>query len=159
MNHEEIRKEMKNGKTLNEICEEHNVSLQDLFKALKKGNPGRSKNKMKHIHEQGNRYIIARHVGKGLVYYGSFESAEEAIQTRNRLIANDWNTTNIDCHGDMYIRGKGREYYILKSFKNRKNIRVLGLKTKEEARKVRDICMDCNWDMTLVRKKREELGI
>ena len=52
------------------------------------------RNKMKNIHKNGKGYIIRKTQNKKQKSYGCFKNKEEAIQKRDWLDKNEWNTTH-----------------------------------------------------------------
>lgn len=62
-----------------DYCEEHDWSKDCL-----------PDNTMKHIRKRGNNYAIVKQIGENHVYFGSFNSLQEAVNHRDYCVAENW---------------------------------------------------------------------
>lgn len=62
-----------------DYCEEHDWSKDCL-----------PDNTMKHIRKRGNNYAIVKQIGEKHVYFGSFNSLQEAVNHRDYCVAENW---------------------------------------------------------------------
>lgn len=101
----------------------------------------------RHIHKQGNEYLIYMKSENDLEYFGTYPSLEEAKKMRNKLIENDWNlsdSTNVEKISD-FIYFDGNFYFIEKEIDNQK--RIYGVyKNKNQAISDEKTLKKYDWD-------------
>lgn len=118
MNIVQIRKELQNGKSIEEVCNNHKISFKELCaachgyvrKEINKDN-FQSKDGEKYIFCRNNRYAVKKHVrGKGRIF-GTYNSLEDAILVRDALIKDGWHQTHVDriCSEVGVIRRSGHK--------------------------------------------------
>lgn len=102
---EQIRNDLKNGSTLDEVCNKYSLTFKELLEVFKSdfhsySKPRKSKKKRtsstgkKHIYERGSaRSYWIQKEGK---YYGHYKTLDDAVAVRNGLILNDWNKDELD---------------------------------------------------------------
>ena len=95
MTSKEIRSKMLNGETIEEVCQEYQITFPELLRKMSKlGNEKRyNKNS---TFRTGHIYIGKSSSGKYVVrksktYYGSFNSLDDAVKVRDWFIRNGWN--------------------------------------------------------------------
>ena len=155
MNHEDIMKDLRNGKTINEVCHENNITLKELFKLIRKPH---NRKLPKHIYKIGGRYLIRKHKHGKTENYGSFRNLNKAIEIRNKLIENDWNLQPQEYMGLMYIQPDNNGWKIQKVI-NKSVKHIVGFKTLEEAIQVRDMLVKFNWDLDYLELICKQLGV
>ena len=101
----------------------------------------------RHIHKQGNEYLIYMKLENDLEYFGTYPSLEEAKKMRNKLIENDWSlsdSANVEKISD-FIYFDGNFYFIEKEIDNQK--RIYGVyKNKNQAISDEKILKKYDWD-------------
>lgn len=101
----------------------------------------------RHIHKQGDEYLIYMKSENDLEYFGTYPSLEEAKKMRNKLIENDWNlsdSTNVEKISD-FIYFDGNFYFIEKEIDNQK--RIYGVyKNKNQAISDEKTLKKYDWD-------------
>ena len=101
----------------------------------------------RHIHKQGNEYLIYMKLENDLEYFGTYPSLEEAKKMRNKLIENDWSlsdSANVEKISD-FIYFDGNFYFIEKEIDNQK--RIYGVyKNKNQAISDEKTLKRYDWD-------------
>ena len=101
----------------------------------------------RHIHKQGNEYLIYMKLENDLEYFGTYPSLEEAKKMRNKLIENDWSlsdSANVEKISD-FIYFDGNFYFIEKEIDNQK--RIYGVyKNKNQAISDEKTLKKYDWD-------------
>lgn len=101
----------------------------------------------RHIHKQGDDYLIYRKLGNDLEYFGTYLSLEEAKKMRNKLIENDWSlddSTNVEKISD-FVYFDGDFYFIEKEIDDQK--RIYGVyKNKNQAISDEKTLKRYDWD-------------
>lgn len=104
----------------------------------------------KYIHKSNNRWIIQKHINGKLKSFKSFTKLDEAIEYRNRLMANNWQEPPKtpeeieeekikEYYHHIHLNSKKRSYVIISTSNE-----YLGVvKTIEEALYYRDLYHDC----------------
>lgn len=86
-----IQDELKNGKTITEICTKYNITLKELIKGLKKNNRTYSNHKLpKYIRKINKKYSIVKTINGKQHYYGTYNTLEDATLIRDNLIKFNW---------------------------------------------------------------------
>ncbi len=101
----------------------------------------------KHIHKQGNEYLIYLRLENDLEYFGTYSSLEEAKIMRNKLIENDWvlEDPNIIEKISDYVYFDGEFYYIEPEIDGQK--RIYGVyKNKNQAIIDEKSFIDLDWE-------------
>lgn len=104
----------------------------------------------RHIHKQGNKYLIYKRRHDDIEYFGTFLTLEEAKRERNRLIVYDWvvdeDTDDMDFEkisDFVYFDG---EYYTIEKEVDGQN-RIYGVyKTKKQALDDEKSLINYDWD-------------
>ena len=89
MNINEIRSKLQQGKTINEVCKEYQLTFQQLFRMLNGGVVGASVSpttEALYLTKSGERYVLR----KDDKHYGTYYSLEDAIKVRDYFIYNGW---------------------------------------------------------------------
>lgn len=153
---EEIISDLRNGKTIQEVCQEKEVTLKQLFSIIRKK---QTKTMPKYISRSGKRYRVIRHMkNKKCKTYGSFDTLEEAIEMRNRLINTNWELPPKEYMGMMYIQKDKNSWKIQKQL-NGKQRCVARFKTMEDAINVRDMLVKFEWDLDYLELICRQLGV
>ena len=101
----------------------------------------------RHIHKQGDEYLIYLRLENDLEYYGSFSSLEEAKSMRNKLVENDWvleDPTDIEKISD-FVYFDGEFYFIENEIDGQK--RIYGVyKNKKQAISDEKSLINYDWD-------------
>lgn len=156
MNADEIIQNFRDGKTIQEVCQEKDLTLKQLFSIIRKK---QTKTLPKHISKSGKRYRIIRHIyNKTCKTYGSFDTLEEAVEIRNRLLATNWELPPREYMGMMYIQKDKTSWKIQKQL-NGKQKCVARFKTMEDAINVRDMLVKFNWDLDYLELICKQLGV
>ena len=97
MNQDEIRSRLKNGETIEKVCQEYNLSFSELVNLMKtKAN----EEGYKPTPSTGHLYVSERYgkffIRKGTVYYGTYYSLEDALKVRDYFMFSRWDKRNID---------------------------------------------------------------
>lgn len=92
---EKIRRELKNGKTIERVCTEYQISFSELVK-LMKGDQYLSGKRSKYglYIYRNNRGLFV--VNKNKVYYGMYKSLEDAVKVKNFFLYHGWNKRRLD---------------------------------------------------------------
>lgn len=171
--------------SLSECCEKHNLSLSDAMdiliyknrrKAMKKMREKRKERVNKYILFKRGRYCISR-AGGDRDIIARFRTVEDARIVRDELIACDWDDSKLEeilekndikqvpkfcvlANENAYIRcTKSGRYTITKCFKNGDGWKSKTFGTYnslENAKKIRDELIDCEWDieqLSAIRKR------
>lgn len=101
----------------------------------------------RHIHKQGDEYLIYMKSENDLEYFGTYPSLEEAKKMRNKLIENDWSlddSANVEKISD-FVYFDGDFYFIEKEIDNQK--RIYGIyKNKNQAISDEKTLKRYDWD-------------
>ena len=101
----------------------------------------------RHIHKQGNEYLIYKRLKDDMEYFGTYPTLEEAKHARNKLIENDWvidEEVNIEKITD-FVYFDGEFYTIENEFEGQR--RIYGVyKNKNQAIKVEESLINSEWD-------------
>lgn len=95
MNINEIRSKLQQGKTINEVCKEYQLTFKQLFRMLNGGVVGASVSpttEALYITKSGERYVLI----KNGTYYGTYYCLEDAIKVRDYFIYNGWRKDKLD---------------------------------------------------------------
>ena len=95
MTMKEIRSKLLNGETIEEVCQEYQITFPELLRKMSKlGNEKRynkdSAFRTGHIYigkSSSGKYVVR----KSKTYYGSFKSLDDAVKVRDWFIRNGWN--------------------------------------------------------------------
>lgn len=156
MNTDEIIQNFRDGKTIQEVCQEKGLTLKQLFSIIRKK---QTKTMPKYISRSGKRYRVIRYIeDKTCKTYGSFDTLEEAIEIRNRLLATNWELPPREYMGMMYIQKDKTSWKIQKQL-NGKQRCVARFKTMEDAINVRDMLVKFNWDLDYLELILKQLGV
>lgn len=86
----QIQKELRNGATIESICEKYELTFKELCKLFISGNYTNTKSFSStgklYISYSGERYIIRRN----RKYYGAYSTLEDAVKVRDYLMINGW---------------------------------------------------------------------
>lgn len=101
----------------------------------------------RHIHKQGDKYLIYKRLHEDIEYFGTFNSFEEAKKARNKLIENDWvidDVKDIEKISDfVYFDG---EFYTIEKEVDGQN-RIYGVyKNKNQAISDEKTLINYDWD-------------
>lgn len=152
-----IRTELKNGMTIDEVCRKYRISFIDLINTLKYN---KTTVDYQHIFKNGSRYIIQKSIDGKSKVYGSYFQLEDALDVRDQLIKLDWKVDEKEYLGDMYITKtlKG-DFRVAKNFGKCKTI-VYGIYEKlDDARRVRDCLVRMDWDKDYLPLILKRLGV
>lgn len=100
----------------------------------------------KYIVFNGTYYIIQKTIDGKIKNFGSYKDLEKAIEERNRLILDGWNTAAIP-ETNKYIQKTNRGYIIFRRNDNKELISYGTYKTLDEAIKIRDYLIKNNWEV------------
>ena len=97
----EIQNKLRQGNSIDSICQEYGLTFKELFRLLKSYNvipPGPNP---KAASSTGELYIYQREgqsffIRKGDKMYGSYSSLEDARMVRDYFILNGWNKRKLD---------------------------------------------------------------
>jgi hypothetical protein len=87
-----IRKALRNGDSIDQVCQDYKISFPDLIKLM--GAYGSENKKKRTLSHTGEQYI--RKYGKGYVvrkknkYFGKYRTLEDAITIRDWFICHRW---------------------------------------------------------------------
>lgn len=153
---QEIITDLKNGKTINEVCYENKLTLDQLISITRT----RTTPKLpKHISRCGTRYrIIRRITANESEYYGSFITLEEAKNVLDLLIKNNWNLEPCEYMGLMYIVQDKKGWKIQK-FINGKLKHIKYFENLNDAIKVRDKLVKFDWDLDYLPLILKQVGV
>lgn len=109
----------------------------------------------KYIHKTGKKYGVFKSIKCKLVYFGVFNTIEDARQYRNFLMDHNWDIkyrlVNSQNHNvPQYIR-KNKHTYSIHKYIEGKTVYFGTFDTLEEARKHRDFLINHHWDTKYVR--------
>lgn len=94
---DDIRRELRNGETIETICNEYDVSLLELFNIMHYYN---NPSPRKSTKPDGLLYVTERHghfyLRKCNVSYGTYQTLEDAVKVRDYFMLNRWDKRNID---------------------------------------------------------------
>ena len=153
---QEIITDLKNGKTINEVCHENRLTLKQLMELTRTKTIPKLP---KHISRTGKRYRISRKITPHeYECYGSFLTLREAKEVLNLLIENDWNLEPREYMGLMYIVND-RKGYKLQKFINGELKHIKYFKNMEDAIKVRDMLVKFDWDLDYLDLICKQLGV
>ena len=154
-----IRHDLKNGLSINEVCEKYNLTFKELYAQLKhKPKDKESCDNEKHIYLVRTRYFILKG-GDSTKNYGSYFNLEEAIRVRDELVSQEWNVDPNDYLGDKYISIKDKNFKISKSWGKHKTVVYGEYRSLEDARKVRDALVVFDWDKDYLPLILKRLGV
>ena len=153
---DELIQDLRNGKSINEVCTENKLTLKQLMSLTKK--PAIQK-LPKYISKCNKRYRITKHIsGKKSQYYGSFKTLDEAKEVVKKLIKHNWELPPKDYLGMMYIHEKGQYYWIRKTI-NGKYRNIIRLDNLTDAKNVRDMLVKFDWDLDYLPIICKQLGV
>lgn len=157
----EIKDKLKDGKSIDEICSEYNLSFKEVLDIVKKNKWGNVPNKtttLLYISKSRGKYKL-RKCNKN---YGSYNSLEDAKKVRDYFMINGWDSEKLDdicdklnvnrcVKGNKYIRERDGHFYLMGT---EDGVHKLfgAYNSYEDARKVRDYCKTHGW----VRKSIDE---
>lgn len=158
-----IKNDLKNGLSIQEVCEKYSISFNELFKKLKHGQP-KIKDKQgfcvsENVYQFGRRYTIQKVLGYKVIQFGSYMDLDEAITVRNELASKNWEADPMDYLGDKHIHQIYNQFRISKSKGRGKTIHFGNYHTLEDARKVRDCMVKLNWDKDYLELVLKRLGV
>lgn len=100
---EQIRNDLKNGSTINEVCNKYNLTFKELLKIFKSDFHSYSKPRASKRHKSstGVKYVYKKKaqkywIQKGSQFYGYYKTLSDAVAVRNGLVLNDWNKDELD---------------------------------------------------------------
>lgn len=152
---QEIITSLKKGKTINEVCYENKLSLNQLMRITRtRTTPKLPKN----IIRRGKRYRIRRQTANKVEYYGSFITLEEAKNALDLLIKNNWNIEPCEYMGLLYIVQDKKGWKIQK-FINGKLKHIKYFENLDDAIKVRDKLVKFDWDLDYLPLILKQVGV
>ena len=155
----EIEQALRNGLTIDEVCEKYKVSFKDLFKICNKKKITPFNQVSDYVYRFGTRYIIQKSIDNRQTKFGSWIKLEEALKIRDELKEKNWEVDPLDYLGDKYISMRDNHYKITKSF-GRFNTKSYGTyRTLDDARKVRDCLARLDWDKDYLDLILKRLGV
>lgn len=155
-----IRTELREGKTIDEVCREYNMSFSKLLNTLRttQSVPRKEENLPDYIYIVGNRYEIRKVKNKKIVTYGSYNHLGEALKVRDELILKEWNESPDKYLGDKFIYPRTHGFLVQKTM-DKKTYHCGFYESISDARKVRDKLVECNWDFRQLNNILKELGV
>ena len=158
----DIREDLKRL-SIEETCKKYKITFQDLCKicssSIKKGNHKQNNSFPKYINPVSARFEVMKCLDGKSVVFGHYMSLEEAIEVRDKLISLGWKANPLDYLGDKYITKTNQKYSITKTFGRNNTIHYGRYNSLEDARKVRDKLVKCNWEKSQLQQICRELGV
>ena len=153
---QEIITDLKNGKTINEVCYENKLSLDQLIRITRT----RTTPKLpKYITRVGKRYRIIRKItANESKYYGAFSTLKEAKNALDLLIKNNWNLEPCEYMGLLYITQDKKGWKIQK-FINGKLKHIKYFENLDDAIQVRDKLVKFDWDLDYLPLILKQVGV
>lgn len=111
---------------------------------------------MKYISKLNNKYCIYKTINGKNVYFGSFNTLEEAQKYRDFLVAHDWDLKYKKRKPRKYNLPKyiyqkpGEDTFIIRKTINYQQVHIGYYKTLQEAIHERDFYESINWDLDLL---------
>lgn len=102
----------------------------------------------KYIQKKQNLFYINKHINRENLYFGPYETVEEAINARDDLISKNWGKTKKEYNNSndtLYILKSNNHYIITKTF-NGKPKYFGSYKTLKEAIPARNKLIENNWE-------------
>lgn len=89
-----FQKDLQNGMSIDDALRKHNLSLKEAICYLI-GHDNYPKQRLpskygKYIYYMGNRYYVRRRMNNKNVYFGNYETLEEAQERKRELERNGW---------------------------------------------------------------------
>ena len=152
---EQIRQELSAGKSITEVCEKHNKSFNQLFNLLKKDSLGEPE---RYICKRNHKYYVSKWIDGEHVYFGVHDTLKEAIESRDELIANNWELPFPEYIGSRNIVKRKKGYMIQKRIgKDNKYVGMFA--SKNDAIKVRDMLIECGWNFNHLKEICEKTEV
>lgn len=155
-----IKKELREGATIEETCQKHKLSFKELCNMLitSKGRETPVDPEEDYIFVVGNRYGVCNIINDTNVYFGTYINLIDAISARNELVNKNWEVNPDDYLGDKFIYYRNGSYGIIKT-QNNQSQHFGYYYTLPDARMVRDELIKCNWDKSQVNSICERLKV
>lgn len=154
-----LRRELKEGATIEETCIKHNLKFGELCTILMTAHGKKIPDPNEdYIFVVGNRYGVCNVVNDGNIYFGTYINLADAIQVRNELVDRNWEVNPDNYLGDKFIYYRYGSYGIVKTFKN-KSQHYGFYYTLPDARMVRDELIKCKWDKSELERICNELEV
>ena len=107
MNTNKIRQQLQNGTTIQEVCQQYQLTFKELCQLFLSGRYSRTTNESStgnlYVSFDQHRYILR----KNGVNYGSYQSLDDALKVRDYMIMNGWYRSRLDkvCDELGVVRG------------------------------------------------------
>lgn len=91
----EIRSQLKNGVSINQICKDYGLSFNELLELMKYNNPRRKSNRprsLMYIMERDGHFYL-RKAGK---HYGTYFTVDDALKVRDYYMTKGWCKEKLD---------------------------------------------------------------
>ena len=92
----QIRQQLQNGKTIQEVCKEYHLTFKELCQLFLQGKYKRTTNEHTtgklYITSDGKRYILRKDGN----HFGSYNSLDDAVKVRDYMIMNGWYRKRLD---------------------------------------------------------------
>lgn len=90
-----IRDELANGKSIEEVCKENQLTFQEVYELMMNLNGRKTPNGTGEPHiVKGDKRFVLRKWGIG--YIASFKRLKDAVRVRDELIKQDWDVSQLD---------------------------------------------------------------
>ena len=139
---EDVRNDLRNGVTIDEVCRKYGLSFKELLSFLRvnSGISNDTRRDYKHIRPKGARFEVFKSINGKQIVFGRFIHYFDAKTLRDKCVEEDWDLSLVT-NGDLYITLRNDRFYI-----ERKGKSTYGAyEYLEDARKVRDKLIECNW--------------
>ena len=95
MDEETIRNQLRNGKTIDEVCTEHQLTFKQLIKIMKTyDNPLRTSGKgMAYLYRMPNGHYT---ITKKSTHYGTYKTLRDAQKIRDWMVRHGWSKKQLD---------------------------------------------------------------
>lgn len=154
---QEIRNDLKNGKSIDDVCKDYNISFKDLMELMSEPEYLRKKKMLpEQIILKNHMYTICNIIKGKIVYFGSFRTLHQAKEVLKRLEESNWSLRPRQYLGMSYIYSRNTGYQVKKNYGNGHSwSRVF--ENKEDAIFVRDELVLCDWDLSCLPEILEKM--
>lgn len=100
MNRYLIRKDLKEGKSIEQVCKDHNITFKNLCDTfhgyLRTPKKYPTTTPTKYIEVRNNRACVRKNINGKTKIFGTYDRLEDAIQMRDALEKDGWHQTHVD---------------------------------------------------------------